>query len=145
MRELCKHQRESPQSPFIFVSGQGSPLSAPAFSRMVERAGVVADLGIKVHAHVRDSTGYNDALIDAAVEYGRPLELPPHERLRLTHLDELFELVLCQVFRGSATAAFVGRRGVEWRATVRISVVGVTSARCGFVIDLWVFPRATVQ
>ena len=81
MRELCKHQRESPQSPFIFVSGRGSPLSAPAFSRMVERAGVVADLGIKVHAHVRDSTGYNDALIDAAVEYGRPLELPPHERI----------------------------------------------------------------
>ena len=59
MRELCQHQRESPSSPFIFVSERGSPLSAPGFSRMVERAGVVADLGIKVHAHMlRHSAGY---------------------------------------------------------------------------------------
>ena len=38
-----------------------------------------------------------------------PLELPPHERsiaaavaIALDHLDKLFELMLCQVFRGSA-------------------------------------------
>jgi hypothetical protein len=43
------------------------------------------------------------------------------------------------------SAAFVGRRGVERRATVRISVVGMTGAGCGFVIDLWAFLRATVQ
>ena len=42
MRELRQHQRESPPSPFIFVSERGSPLSPPGFSRMVERAGVVA-------------------------------------------------------------------------------------------------------
>ena len=64
--------------------------------------------------------------------------------IALSHLDELFELMLCQVPAGSR-AAFVGRRGVEWRATVRISVVGVTSARGGLVIDLRAFPRATVQ
>ena len=59
MRELRQHQRESPSSPFIFVSESSSPLSAPGFSRTVERAGVVADLGIKVHAHMlRHSTGY---------------------------------------------------------------------------------------
>ena len=52
MREVRQHQRESPQSPFIFVSQRGSPLAAPGFSPLVERAGVVADLGIKVHAHM---------------------------------------------------------------------------------------------
>jgi len=62
--------------------------------------------------------------------------------IALDHLDELFELMLCQVFAGSA---FVGRRGVEWRATVRISVVGMTGAGCGFVFDSWAFRRATVQ
>jgi hypothetical protein len=64
--------------------------------------------------------------------------------LRLSLLDELFELMFCQVLAGSR-AAFVGRRGVDRRAAVRISVVGMTSARYGFVIDLWTFRRATVQ
>jgi hypothetical protein len=41
------------------------------------------------------------------------------------------------------SAAFVGRRGVERRVTVRISVAGASSATCGFVIDLWAFPRTT--
>jgi hypothetical protein len=42
--------------------------------------------------------------------------------------------MLCQAF-AVGSAAFVGRRGVERRATVRISVVGMTGTRCGFVID----------
>ena len=111
----------------------------------------MADLRTKMHAHMlRHSTGYNDALIDAGVEYGR-LELSPHERIAaaeaiaLDHLDELFDLMLWASVSRVGSAAFVGRRGVEWRATVRISVVGVTSVKCGFVIDLWTFPLATVQ
>jgi integrase len=59
MRELRKHQREAAPSPFIFVSERGAPMSAPGFSRMVARAGVEADLGIKVHAHMlRHATGF---------------------------------------------------------------------------------------
>jgi integrase len=59
MRELRRHQRERPQSPFVFVSERGAPLTAPGFSRMVERTGVAADLGIRVHAHMlRHSTGF---------------------------------------------------------------------------------------
>ena len=59
MRELRRHQRESAQSPFVFVSERGAPLSAPGFSRMVERAATVADLGIKAHAHMlRHACGY---------------------------------------------------------------------------------------
>ena len=44
MRELRRHQRESPSSSFVFVSERGAPLSAPGFSRMVERAATEADL-----------------------------------------------------------------------------------------------------
>jgi site-specific recombinase XerD len=59
LRELRRHQRESAKSPFVFVSERGAPLSAPGFSRMIERAAVVADLGIKAHAHMlRHACGY---------------------------------------------------------------------------------------
>src|SRR4029077_19852981 len=65
MRELRRHQRESRASPFVFVSERGAPLSAPGFSRMIERAAVEAGLGIKAHAHMlRHACGYklaNDA------------------------------------------------------------------------------------
>jgi hypothetical protein len=52
--------------------------------------------------------------------------------------------MLCQAF-AVGSAAFVGRRSVERRTTVRISMVGVPGARSGFVIDWWAFPRGTVQ
>jgi integrase len=59
LRALRKHQRESAKSAFVFVSERGAPLTAPGFSRMVERAGVAAKLGIKAHAHMlRHATGF---------------------------------------------------------------------------------------
>ena len=59
LRELRRHQRESAKSPFVFVSERGAPLSAPGFSRMIERAAAVAKLGIKAHAHMlRHACGY---------------------------------------------------------------------------------------
>jgi hypothetical protein len=64
--------------------------------------------------------------------------------IALDDRDELFELICAKCSR-VGSAAFVGRRGVERLATVRISVVGATGARCGFVIDLWAFRHATVQ
>jgi Phage integrase family len=43
----------------MFVSARGAPLSAPGFSRMIERAAIAADLGIKAHAHMlRHACGY---------------------------------------------------------------------------------------
>jgi integrase len=50
LRELRRHQRESKSSPFVFVSERAAPLTAPGFSRMVERAAAAAELGIKAHA-----------------------------------------------------------------------------------------------
>ena len=59
LRALRKHQREGLKSPFVFVSERDAPFSAPGFSRMVERAGVAAKLGIKAHAHMlRHATGF---------------------------------------------------------------------------------------
>jgi integrase len=61
LRALRRHHRETPGAPgaFVFVSERGAPLSAPGFSRMVERAGRGAKLGIKVHAHMlRHACGY---------------------------------------------------------------------------------------
>ncbi|MGO9056819.1 MAG: tyrosine-type recombinase/integrase [Candidatus Binataceae bacterium] len=54
LRELRRHQRESPPSPFVFVSERGAPLSAAGFARMS-----AANLGIKAHAHMlRRACGY---------------------------------------------------------------------------------------
>ena len=59
MRALRKHQRGSEHSPFVFVSERGAPLTAPGFSRMVERAAVAAEFGVKAHAHMlRHACGY---------------------------------------------------------------------------------------
>jgi len=59
LRALRRHQRESVKSPFVFVSERGAPLSAPGFSRMVERAASFAKIGIKAHAHMlRHACGY---------------------------------------------------------------------------------------
>jgi integrase len=59
LRELRRHQRESPKSPFVFVSERGSPMAPMGFSRMVERAAEMAKLGIKAHAHMlRHACGF---------------------------------------------------------------------------------------
>jgi type 1 fimbriae regulatory protein FimB/type 1 fimbriae regulatory protein FimE len=59
MRALRRLQRESPASPFIFVSERAAPFTTAGFARMVERAGKAAGLKIKVHAHMlRHACGY---------------------------------------------------------------------------------------
>jgi integrase len=81
MRELRRHQRESPASPFVFVSERGAPLSAPGFSRMIERATLAADLPLKAHAHMlRHACGYklaNDGHDTRAIQ----AEHPEHDAL----------------------------------------------------------------
>jgi integrase len=52
LRELRRHQRESPASPFVFVSERDVPLTTAGFARIVERAAGAAKLGIKAHAHM---------------------------------------------------------------------------------------------
>jgi site-specific recombinase XerD len=59
MRALRKLRRESPHSDFVFLSERGAPFSEAGFAKMVERAGVEAGLGLKVHPHMlRHACGY---------------------------------------------------------------------------------------
>ena len=48
LRRLRRLQHEQePKSPFVFTSERGAPFSTAGFARMVERAGVAAELGFK--------------------------------------------------------------------------------------------------
>ena len=59
LRALRRLQRESPDSPFVFVSERGAPFSTSGFARMVERLGRAADMGLPVHPHMlRHACGY---------------------------------------------------------------------------------------
>jgi integrase len=59
LRALRRLRRESPESPFVFVSMRGAPFTVSGFRRMVERAGQDAGLEIKVHPHMlRHATGF---------------------------------------------------------------------------------------
>jgi site-specific recombinase XerD len=53
-------QRESPASPFVFVSERGSsPFTTAGFARMIERAAAGAGLDLKAHPHMlRHACGY---------------------------------------------------------------------------------------
>jgi hypothetical protein len=57
---LRRLQREqAPKSPFVFTSERGAPFTTAGFARMVERAGIEARLGFKVHPHMlRHACGY---------------------------------------------------------------------------------------
>jgi type 1 fimbriae regulatory protein FimB/type 1 fimbriae regulatory protein FimE len=52
LRALRRLQRESEPSPFVFTSERGAPFTTAGFARMMERAGRVAGLAIKVHPHM---------------------------------------------------------------------------------------------
>jgi len=59
MRALRRLKRESPESPFMFVSERKTPFTVGGFRRMIERAAKAAELGIKVHPHMlRHACGY---------------------------------------------------------------------------------------
>jgi integrase len=59
MRALRRLKRDSPQSPFVFVSERGAPFTTAGFARMIERAGRAAKLAFPVHPHMlRHACGF---------------------------------------------------------------------------------------
>jgi integrase len=60
LRALRRLQREQePKSPFVFTSERAGPFTTAGFARMVERAGVEANLPFKVHPHMlRHACGF---------------------------------------------------------------------------------------
>jgi len=60
LRALRRLQRESPSSPFVFVSERGTPFTTAGFARMIERA-ARRGLGLELKAHphtLRHACGY---------------------------------------------------------------------------------------
>ena len=58
LRALRALKREA-KSPFVFVSERGAPFTTAGFASLVERAGIEAKIGFKVHPHMlRHTTGY---------------------------------------------------------------------------------------
>jgi site-specific recombinase XerD len=59
LRALRRLQRESAASPFLFVSERRAPFTTAGFARMMQRAGITAGLGLKVHPHMlRHACGF---------------------------------------------------------------------------------------
>jgi site-specific recombinase XerD len=59
LRALRRLQRESPSSPFVFVSERGSPFTTAGFARVIERAAAGAGMELKAHPHMlRHARGY---------------------------------------------------------------------------------------
>jgi integrase len=55
LRALKRHAK----SPFIFVSERGAPFTVSGLQKLVERAGIEAELPFKTHPHMlRHATGY---------------------------------------------------------------------------------------
>jgi len=53
------HREQQPKSPFVFTSERGAPFTTAGFARMVERAGLEANLGFKAHPHMlRHACGF---------------------------------------------------------------------------------------
>jgi type 1 fimbriae regulatory protein FimB/type 1 fimbriae regulatory protein FimE len=59
IRSLRKLQRDYPASPYVFQSSRRGPLANDTIAGIVERAGELAGLPLRVHAHMlRHGTGY---------------------------------------------------------------------------------------
>ncbi|MDH2406889.1 tyrosine-type recombinase/integrase [Bradyrhizobium sp. SSUT18] len=57
VRRLAREQ--NPRSAFVFTSERSSPFTPAGFARMVERAGLAAELGFKAHPHMlRHACGF---------------------------------------------------------------------------------------
>lgn len=60
MRALRKLKRDSVDSPFVFNSERGGPISRYTFNVIIQRAGNVADIPFPVHPHMlRHAKGYH--------------------------------------------------------------------------------------
>jgi integrase len=59
LRALRKLRRENPNAQFVFLSERGTPFSESGYAKMVERLGIAAHFGFKIHPHMlRHACGY---------------------------------------------------------------------------------------
>jgi integrase len=87
LRALRRLQRESPASPFVFVSERGSPFTTAGFARMIERAAAAAGLELKAHPHMLRHAcgkGHDTRAIQGGSATGRSPAPPSTRRWRRT-------------------------------------------------------------
>ena len=59
MRALRRLKRDFPDSPYLFISERGGPLTDHAVRKLVTRLGVAAEFDFPIHPHMlRHATGY---------------------------------------------------------------------------------------
>jgi len=73
LRALRELRREYPDSPYVFVTERGGPLTPSTFRKLLARAGELARLPFPIHPHMlRHSTGYklaNDGQDTRAIQH----------------------------------------------------------------------------
>jgi type 1 fimbriae regulatory protein FimB/type 1 fimbriae regulatory protein FimE len=73
IRALRRLERESPRSPYVFVSERGSPITDSTARKIIARAGRGAGLEFPIHPHMlRHATGYklaNDGHDTRAIQH----------------------------------------------------------------------------
>ena len=73
LRALRKLKREYPDSPYLFVTERGGPITGASVRRIVARAGQRAELTFPIHPHMlRHSCGYklaNDGADTRALQH----------------------------------------------------------------------------
>ena len=73
LRALRKLKREYPDTPYIFITERGGPMTDSNVRKMVKRAGENAKIGFPVHPHMlRHSAGYklaNDGQDTRAIQH----------------------------------------------------------------------------
>jgi integrase len=59
LRALRNLKRDGTKSPFVFTSERGAPFTTAGFAKLIERAGIAAKFGFKLHPHMlRHACGY---------------------------------------------------------------------------------------
>jgi type 1 fimbriae regulatory protein FimE len=59
LRALRRVRKAYPDSPYVFVSERGGPMTSSGVRKMIKRAGDIAEIGFSIHPHMlRHSTGY---------------------------------------------------------------------------------------
>ncbi len=73
LRSLRELRRQYPDSPYVFVSERGGPLTPATFRKLLARAGELADLPFPIHPHMlRHAAGYklaNDGHDTRAIQH----------------------------------------------------------------------------
>jgi integrase len=73
LRALRQLKRESPDSPYLFVTERGGPMTDSNVRKMIKRGGEQAEFGFPIHPHMlRHSAGYklaNDGQDTRAIQH----------------------------------------------------------------------------